>query len=257
MEKKIICAILLVSSIVVLSACGSQDQNAEKVSDTETQSSNDSVPEWLESFYNSSYEYRKSTIVLENDIEDTIAVVEGKVEASPYKEHIKIVEPAESSWSEAWFYGDGDDVTAILNVENDYVLQNTRRSYPYGYGSNLALSKDRTEEYNGISCDVYTAEYTVDLTEQINQESEEAIITEPITAVVSQEYYVDPKKDQLLCMITDSSDRQEKTEIANRVMNDNITVEEAQKVVSVDEVTKEKMEILSYDDSISIDIPEI
>lgn len=40
-------------------------------------------------------------------------------------------------------------------------------------------------------------------------------------------------------------------------MNDNITVEEAQKVVSVDEVTKEKMEILSYDDSISIDIPEI
>ena len=54
MEKKIICAILLVSSIVVLSACGSQDQNAEKVSDTETQSSNDSVPEWLESFYNSS-----------------------------------------------------------------------------------------------------------------------------------------------------------------------------------------------------------
>ena len=51
-------------------------------------------------------------------------------------------------------------------------------------------------------------------------------------------------------MITDASDRQEKTEIANRVMNDNITV-------SVDEVTKEKMEILSYDDSISIDIPEI
>ena len=42
-----------------------------------------------------------------------------------------------------------------------------------------------------------------------------------------------------------------------RVMNDNITVEEAQKLVSVDEVTKEKMEILSYDDSISIDIPEI
>lgn len=58
-------------------------------------------------------------------------------------------------------------------------------------------------------------------------------------------------------MITDASDRQEKTEIANRVMNDNITVEEAQKLVSVDEVTKEKMEILSYDDSISIDIPEI
>ena len=144
-----------------------------------------------------------------------------------------------------------------MNVENDYVLQNTRRSYPYGYGSDLSLSKDRTEEYNGISCDVYTAEYTVDLTEQINQESEEAIITEPITAVVSQEYYVDPEQDQLLCMITDASDRQEKTEIANRVMNDNITVEEAQKLVSVDEVTKEKMEILSYDDSISIDIPEI
>lgn len=187
MKKKTICAILLVSSIVVLSACGSQDQNVEKVSDADTQSLNDSAPEWLKSFYNSSYEYRKSTIVLENDIEDTIAVVEGKVEAYPYKEYVKIVEPAESSWSEAWFYGDGDDVTAILNVENDYVLQNTRRSYPYGYGSDLSLSKDRTEEYNGISCDVYTAEYTVDLTEQINQESEEAIITEPITAVVSQE----------------------------------------------------------------------
>ena len=36
---------------------------------------NDSVPGWLESFYNSDYEYRKSTFVLENDIEDTIAVL--------------------------------------------------------------------------------------------------------------------------------------------------------------------------------------
>ena len=98
MKKKIICAILLVSSIVVLSACGSQDQNVEKVSDADTQSLSDSAPEWLKSFYNSSYEYRKSTIVLENDIEDTIAVVEGKVEAYPYKEYVKIVEPAESSW---------------------------------------------------------------------------------------------------------------------------------------------------------------
>ena len=58
-------------------------------------------------------------------------------------------------------------------------------------------------------------------------------------------------------MITDLTDQQEKTEIANRVMNDNITVEKAQKMVSLNEVTKEKMEILSYDDLISIDIPEI
>ena len=43
----------------------------------------------------------------------------------------------------------------------------------------------------------------------------------------------------------------------NRVMNDNITAEEAQKLVSVDEVTKEKLEILSYDDSLEIEIPEI
>ena len=90
-----------------------------------------------------------------------------------------------------------------------------------------------------------------------NQETGEATITDPITAVVSQEYYVDPKQDQLLCMITDLTDQQEKTEIANRVMNDNITVEKAQKMVSLNEVTKEKMEILSYDDLISIDIPEI
>lgn len=257
MKKRMICAVLLVSSLAVLSACGNKVENAEKVSDTETQSSNDSVPEWLESFYNSSYEYRKSTTVLENDIEDTIAVVEGKVAASPYKEYVKIVEPAGSAWSEAWFYGDGDEINAILNTENGYVRQDTRRSYPYGQGSELSLSKDRTEEYNGISCDVYTAEYTVDLAEEINQEVGETIITEPITAVISQEYYVDPEQDQLLCMITDSTDRQEKTEISNRVMNDNITAEEAQKLVSVDEVTKEKLEILSYDDSLEIEIPEI
>lgn len=48
-----------------------------------------------------------------------------------------------------------------------------------------------------------------------------------------------------------------KTEIANRVMNDNITAEEAQKLISVDEVTKEKLEILSYNDSLEIEIPEI
>ena len=255
--KKIVCGVLIAFIGLIFSACGSQDENTERVNDTGSWSSNDNVPVWLERFYNSDYEYRKSTIVLENDIEDTIIVVEGKVETSPYKEYVKIIEPAESSWSEAWFYGDGENINAILNVDNSYVQQNTRHFYPYGYGRDLSLTKDRTEKYGDISCDVYTAEYTVDLADQINQETGEATITDPITAVVSQEYYVDPKQDQLLCMITDLTDQQEKTEIANRVMNDNITVEKAQKMVSLNEVTKEKMEILSYDDLISIDIPEI
>ena len=41
-------------------------------------------------------------------------------------------------------------------------------------------------------------------------------------------------------MITDLTDQKEKTEIANRVMNDNITAEAAEKMVSVDEVNKRK-----------------
>lgn len=255
--KKIACGVLIAFIGLIFSACESQDENTEKVNDTGARSSNDNVPVWLERFYNSDYEYRKSTIVLENDIEDIIVVVEGKVETSPYKEYVKIIEPAESACSEVWLYGDGENINAILNIENSYVQQNTRHSYPYGYGKDLSLTKDRTEEYGDISCDVYTAEYTVDLADRINQKTGEATITDPIVAVVSQEYYVDPKQDQLLCMITDLTDQKEKTEIANRVMNDNITAEEAEKMVSVDEVTKEKMEILSYDDLISIDIPEI
>ena len=63
--KKIVCGVLIAFIGFIFSACGSQDENTERVNDTGSRSSNDNVPVWLERFYNSDYEYRKSTIVLE------------------------------------------------------------------------------------------------------------------------------------------------------------------------------------------------
>ena len=107
-----------------------------------------------------------------------------------------------------------------------------------------------------MECDVYETEYTVDLAEQMNEDAGEEVISEPLTAVVTQKYYVDPGKDELIRVVTDLSDQTAKTEASVFMMSQGLSAEEALEKTSGDQL-QELIEITAYDDDLSIEIPDV
>ena len=78
----------------------------------------------------------------------------------------------------------------------------------------------------------------------MNEGAGEEVIKEPLTAEVSQEYYVDPAANQVLCLITDVTDINSKQQTAVFMLSQGISAEEAEKQYGNTEKTREKMEIL-------------
>ena len=229
--KKVIAVILLCFSILILPAC------------SKTNTAESDIPQWLSGFYDSDYEYTKSEIILENNTEEVSYKTEGKVIASPYKEYEKILEPDDSLWTEAYYYESGSIVNSVINtVSQGYVRQrNIQHPYPRGYGEKLKFTENGTEKYQDTECDVYLAEYSIKIDSTDSGKNDN---NESITASISQKYYVDPEKEELVCMITDLTDLYEKQDTGTQETEDDR--------VQILEV----MEI-SYDDIISIEIPDI
>lgn len=247
--------ILAAGLVLMLAACGrgATDQN----STTDPQESK--MPEWLQEFYNGNYEYRRTSVTITDGQDHVSTVLEGKRISSPYKEYVKVVEPEDTIWSEAYYYGDGDQINALLNTRDTYISQKTDRNemYPYGYGEKLTLKKNGTKKYNNISCDVYTAEYTADVEKKIEEEAPGTDIGE-MTAQISQQYYVDPKENRLVYMVTDLSDYYYKVSLGTLMMANNMTLDEAKKSYGkIEGISEDRLEILSYDDSMTIDIPDV
>lgn len=249
MKRKSIVVLIAVGCMVLLPGCGAKGK--EKAQEQTQQ------PAWLEAFYNASYEYRISNITGEEEDEQVMPLIEGK--RTPSRQYEKVIEPGGPQvWSEAYSYVDGEKVTKLVkSVQGYWANQESERFYPYGYGENLIFKKSGTVDYNNIACDVYTTDYIVDMAEKVNEGAGEEVIKEPLTAEVSQEYYVDPAANQVLCLITDVADINSKQQTAVFMLSQGISAEEAEKQYGNTEKTREKMEILSYDDSMTIDIPDI
>ena len=73
----------------------------------------------------------------------------------------------------------------------------------------------------------------------------------------ASEYYVNPDTNQLVCVITDVTDKNHKQSLVVLMANQGLTLEEASERYSDTERFREKTEILSYDDSMTIEIPEV
>ncbi len=252
MKRKVLLVLFVVSCTILLPGCDRQE--TEQAQDQEAQQ-----PAWLEDFYTASYEYRKSNIIGENGDEEETPIIEGKRISSPYKEYMKVIQPGgPGAWSEMYSYENGGKASNIIkSVSGDWVKQETEVGHPYGYGADLEFTKTGTVDYNNIVCDVYTTEYTVDIAEAMNSFAGTELITEPVTAVVPQEYYVNPDTNQLVCVITDITDKNSKQAMVVSMANQGLTLEEAAEQCDDNEKFREKLEILSYDDSMTIDIPNV
>ena len=229
--KKIIATILLCCGIVILPAC------------SKTDTAESDIPQWLSEFYDSDYEYIKSEIILENDNEKVSYKVEGKVIASPYKGYERILEPDDSLWTEAYYYESGSTVNSVVNTTlQGYVhQQDIQHPYPRGYGEKLKFTENGTEKYQETECDVYLAEYSIEID---NTDSSKSENNESVTVSVSQKYYVDSEKEELACIITDLTDLYEKRDTGTQEKEDDST-----QILEVMEI--------SYNDTISIEIPDI
>lgn len=250
MAKKKYAVMIGMGVSVFLTACGgkSAETDTQKVSDTQAE-----IPGWLEDFYNGSYEFRQSSC--RYDTGTATSVMSGRKTSSPYVQYVKVLQPKDSLWSEAYYYGEGEEIEALVKTASGYVTQKQKRGYPYGYGENLIFSAPNKESLGDIECDVYETEYTVDLAEQANEDTGQEVISEPLPAVIPQKYYVDPKREELIRIDTDLTDFTEKSEALTFMMGNDISAEEALKKADGDPV-HEIFEIMEYDDNMSIEIPE-
>ena len=252
MKRKTLLVLFAVSCAILLPGCGGRETE---------QAQEAQQPAWLEEFYTGNYEYRQSHIIGEEGAEEENPTIEGKRISSPYKEYAKDIQPGGPMvWSEMYSFEEGGKaVNLVKSVQGYWVRQEVEIGHPYGYGEDLEFTKAGTEEYNGIVCDVYTTEYTEDMAEVMNSFAGEELITEPVTAVVPQEYYVNPETNQLVCVITDTTDKNKKQSMVVAMANQGLTLEEAAERYNDTESGRfrEKMEILSYDDSMTIDIPDV
>lgn len=243
-------ALIVLGGVFFLMACG--DKTAETNS-TDTTDAQNEIPGWLKDFYNGGYEFKNSSIDLETGTASV--VMSGKVTSSPYVQYVKVLEPQDSLWSEVYYYGDGDEIEVLLKTDSGYVTQRQTRRYPYGYGEELIFSDPLKETLDDVQCDVYETEYSVDVAEQANEDVGEEVISEPLTAVVTQKYYVDPEKDELIRIETDLTDLTAKTSASVFMMSQGISFDKAMKKVS-DYQTMDVYEITAYDDDLSIKIPD-
>lgn len=235
---------------VLLTACG--DKNV-KNNAPETLDIQGGIPGWLDDFYNGNYEYTQSRIDLET--KETVSVMSGKITSSPYVQYVKVLEPQDSLWSEAYYYGNGEDIEALIKTDSGYVTQQQKRGYPYGYGEELIFSDPKKETLDNIECDVYETEYTVDLAEAVKEDAGKEGDGESLTAVVSQKYYVDPKNEKLIRVVTELTDLTAKTEASTFMAANGVSSEEAMEQISGEQI-HEILEITAYDDDLSIEIPD-
>lgn len=240
----------ILGASVFLTACGGQAAETDSPKTAEVQAEN---PVWLDEFYNGSYEYVDSTI--DPETREAEIVMSGKRISSPYAEYVKVLEPEDALWSEAYYYGDGEEIEALIHMESGYVTQQTKRGYPYGYEEELVFSDPVKETVDGIEYDVYETGYTVDLAEQMNEKSGEEVISEPLQAVVSQKYYVDPEKNELIRVVTDLTDQTAKTEASMIMMSRGLSAEEALEETSGGQI-HDVLEIIAYDKDMAIEIPD-
>lgn len=203
----------------------------------------------VQNFYKSDYKYQKTVITFENGEKD-IYKFSGERINSPYKEHIMLLEEGkgESLWNEAYYYGNGDVVDALL-YSNAWKKTKIKKENPYGYGEELIFVLDEKTEQNGI--DIYPAKYEVNIGENYK-------ISEHLIATVKRKYYYSQKEKCLIGIETDLTDLNEKIYMANDISINGVSLKIAQaNVKDVKNLGKiENFEILDYTDEINIQVPE-
>ena len=230
--------IIILSAILMCAGCrtASQEGGIEKA---------------VSDFFEGDYEYRQTDIYFHSDTELSSTVVEGKIIQSPYKEYRKLVESSEQSlWDEMYLSGNGKVVDVKMNLNNEWQETKMNREYPYGYDENLQFVLDREEVSDHRKIEVYTAEYTVDVSKNFR-------LKEDLKATVKQEYFLEKDSNTLIQVETDLTDLNQKLFIANLISANGVSLNDAQSRMEDETDLSEivKLEIWKSDGEIRIEVP--
>ena len=207
-------------------------------------------------FYQAEYDYEKFIVTFDKDTDKRSEVIsEGLVLQDPYKEHIKVVSSKnEALWKEIYYEKSeiSGKVDAYIATKDGWVLQRVTRNRPHGYGEDLHFKFDREDTIDGKDVEIYTAEYTKNISEAYQ-------IQDDLTYTVKQEYYLDKDRNILIRVVTDLSDMSEKIAIANDMSANRSTIEEAEN--NFEQINglqqKEILNIYNYGNPTEIKWPEI
>lgn len=212
----------------------------------------DGIERIVSDFYSGSYEYRKTLTSRQGGKVTERTVTEGKVVHDPYREYVHLVRSSlDLVWSEAYYYGSGKAVDALLRTPDGWQNTKTEQSAPYGYGQTLTFSSEGEQDVDGVATEVYSAQYEVEFQKDFG-------LDEPLTAVVTQVYYVDKDKQVLTRLETDLTDYSIKNTMANDMAVNGLKLREAEERVAEreDYTQQEVLEISHFGEEISIELPE-
>ena len=252
-KKRYLLIILMVLTLLLGSGCNKEPQREM------------SIEEIVAKHYDQDFNYTKTNIREDEDGEITSKTVfVCEYEHDPYYEHVArdydnsfsqeiVVGPSDvivtMHFIEKTMSGDGDIIKSEIVTLEQTAVQYVPRSYYSGYGEDITYTYVEETELDGVAVSLYHAEYIEDHWEVFG-------ISDVITGVVTQEYYIDHTENQIVKIVTHLVDYNDKAiAYASYKLEQGASKEEIResylKVVEEDEggepTSSRREEILFYD----------
>lgn len=203
-KKRYLLIVLMVLVILLGNGCGKEEEEGPKMS----------IEEIVAKHYEQDFNYTK--VITVQDGPDGISfevALTGEYQHDPYKEYLTIdfkhSDIDYSPWTEERFSGDEELVFKETVTNNGVREEYVQRPYYPGYITDVSYAFVEETRLNGDKVDLYNAEYIVDVAEEYG------IANNEITAVIKQEYYIDPIENQIVKIVTYYEDYHDKINLIN------------------------------------------
>lgn len=174
----------------------------------------DTISAAMKELYRSNFTYVRTDTSF-RDGKENVTVYEGRYTCNPYAEHIIV--NGDGLWQEAFYYGEGDVIYGKVKVDGIWQETSLKREYFLGYNEDVTVIEKNDLVTDGIEYTVYDTKYEVEIKTN----------SEPISAVVKQQYYIEKENDRICHIVSELTDLQGMAFIANDMSANGRTLEEA------------------------------
>lgn len=241
--KAIASMCLLLTGILGLCGCTSTESENGKL-----------ISSALEDMYSSNFTYTVSTTAYNMDDELVTYNYTGEYTANPYVEHQVYETDEYSYWKEIYYYSDSDDSGDVVQYQGlhdgEWLVEKAGKIYVKGYDEDIKIVSQKEETIDGEVYIVYSTEYTTEASRLYG-------LSEKVEATVSQQYYLEKESGKIARIVTDCTDLNRMTYIANSMANNGTDIETAQKEADAYGMFEESedMKIEYQDENFKINIP--
>ncbi len=211
MKKRIFVTAIVAVMVLTMAGCGSSS-GSQNTSETQ----DGSIESIVKEFYETGYDYVRVEVGANGSI-----TYEGQLFVDPYREHVTITPSGDytASYNEATYEENGNKVTATLAMaDGSEITQEISRTYPDGYGQEIAFTEGESTELNGEEVQIYYGTYQIDAGTVYG--------VDDLVADIDQTYYVN-NDNQIVRIETDKTEYNEYLSAALDVSANGLTRDEA------------------------------